>query len=95
LSLVVALTGYGWCLEGSGDIEHAVAVASQAIELSQRAEAELKVDAARSVLVYAITQLTHADPVQRRDAIATLRVTIEAALARRNYVTVADCLSCP
>jgi hypothetical protein len=95
LALALALTGYGWCLEGSGDIEGAVAVASEAIELSERAGAGLVVDSARSVLVYAITQLPRADPVQRRDAIATLRVTIEAALARRNYATVADCLSCP
>lgn len=94
LSVALVLSIYDGCLAAVGDIERAVAVSSEAIELSESAGAGFLVDVARSGLVYSLTQLAATEPGQRRDTIATLRTTVEAALTRRSHMMVADYLGC-
>ena len=93
LTLAGTLCLYGYCLDGAGDINGAVAVESEAIELSEKHGAWFLVDAARAGLVYSLAQLTANEPGQRHDTVATLHATIEAAITRRNHFVIADCLS--
>ena len=92
LSLASALMTYGYCLEGSGDAGRALAVQSEAIELAEEEGAWLVVDGARSGLVVSIAKLAATDPDKLRDAVATLRATIETALRHRNHLIVATVL---
>ncbi len=94
LTLAVALDAYARCLDGAGDINGAVAVGSDAIELAEKHGAWFMVDNARAGLVYSLAQLAASEPGQRHDSVATLRATIEAAITRRNHFVIADCLSC-
>ena len=95
VSLAAALLTYGYCLEGLHDLGAAVSVLSESIELSEAAGAWFVVDNSRAALADVITQLAANDPRQLREAVVTLRATVEVALKHRNHFVVADYLGGP